>query len=103
MWEVLNLTTNSRELENVSSSIRILSTITVNVNVTQTTIPNYSWTIATNSSLYYFPSVCYIFGREMQKVLNISIGLIASTVGGTYIEVRYSIFSKARHGVHLML
>src|SRR5262249_6577890 len=44
------------------------------------------WTPCTPQSAAYFSAVGYYFGRELQQELNVPIGLMQSTVGGSAIE-----------------
>jgi sialate O-acetylesterase len=45
-----------------------------------------SWTACTPQTARYFSAIGYFFGRKIQKDLNIPIGLINSSWGGTVIE-----------------
>jgi len=50
-----------------------------------------AWASASPASLRggdydYFSAACYFFGRELQRVLNIPIGLVSSAYGGTIVE-----------------
>lgn len=45
-----------------------------------------NWTEATPDSVKFFSAVGYYFGRDLQKSLDIPIGLISSNIGGTTAE-----------------
>jgi sialate O-acetylesterase len=45
-----------------------------------------AWVEATPESVNSFSAVAYYFGRELQKTLNVPIGLISSNIGGTTAE-----------------
>jgi sialate O-acetylesterase len=45
-----------------------------------------SWTACNSQSARYFSAIGYFFGRKIQKDLNIPIGLINSSWGGTVVE-----------------
>jgi sialate O-acetylesterase len=44
------------------------------------------WVTCTPASIKRFSAVAYYFGKELHKKLNVAIGLIHSSVGGTFIE-----------------
>jgi sialate O-acetylesterase len=59
------------------------------------------WSVASPVALSggdydYFSAVCYMFGRELQRTLNIPIGLISSAWGGTIVEAWMSPEALAR-------
>ena len=45
------------------------------------------WVVCTPESMYYFSAVLYFFGREIHANLNVPVGLIHSSWGGTPIEI----------------
>ena len=47
---------------------------------------NAAWTVCTPDTVKQFSAVCYYFGRELHKSLNIPVGMIASSWGGTAIQ-----------------
>jgi sialate O-acetylesterase len=55
-----------------------------------------AWTEATPGSAKYFSAVAYYFGRDLHKALNVPVGLIHSSVGGTPVEAwtAYSALEK---------
>ncbi|MEQ2006498.1 MAG: sialate O-acetylesterase [Limisphaerales bacterium] len=47
---------------------------------------NGSWVVCTPETVGRFSATAYFFGREIHKALNVPVGLINSSVGGTPIE-----------------
>lgn len=47
---------------------------------------NAAWTVCTPDTVKGFSAVCYFFGRELHKSLNVPVGMIASSWGGTAIQ-----------------
>lgn len=47
---------------------------------------NAAWTVCTPDVVKPFSAVCYYFGRELHKSLNVPVGMIASSWGGTAIQ-----------------
>ena len=45
-----------------------------------------AWTVCSPQSVPGFSAVCYYFGRELHKQLNVPVGMIASSWGGTRIQ-----------------
>ncbi|HVX14334.1 MAG TPA: sialate O-acetylesterase [Pirellulales bacterium] len=45
-----------------------------------------SWTVCSPQTVAPFSAVCYYFGRELHKALNVPVGMVASSWGGTRIE-----------------
>lgn len=50
------------------------------------TVGSGAWVICTPDSLFGFSATLYFFGREIHSTLNVPVGLINSSVGGTPIE-----------------
>ncbi|WP_224994388.1 sialate O-acetylesterase [Cesiribacter sp. SM1] len=46
-----------------------------------------NWVVATPETMQYFSAVAYFFGRELHQELNVPIGLINSSWGGTPAEI----------------
>lgn len=47
---------------------------------------NAAWTVCTPETVKPFSAVCYYFGRELHKSLNVPVGMIATSWGGTAIQ-----------------
>jgi sialate O-acetylesterase len=47
---------------------------------------NAAWTVCTPDTVKPFSAVCYYFGRELHKSLNVPVGMIATSWGGTAIQ-----------------
>jgi sialate O-acetylesterase len=47
---------------------------------------NAAWTVCTPDTVKSFSAVCYYFGRELHKSLNVPVGMIATSWGGTAIQ-----------------
>ncbi|HQU41921.1 MAG: 9-O-acetylesterase, partial [Planctomycetia bacterium 21-64-5] len=47
---------------------------------------NAAWTVCTPDTVKSFSAVCYFFGRDLHKSLNVPVGMIASSWGGTAIQ-----------------
>jgi sialate O-acetylesterase len=47
---------------------------------------NGTWQVCTPETVKYFSATAYFFGRQLHKDLNVPVGLINSSVGGTAIE-----------------
>ena len=47
---------------------------------------NAAWTVCSPQTVAPFSAVCYYFGRELHKTLNVPVGLIATSWGGTRIQ-----------------
>jgi sialate O-acetylesterase len=45
-----------------------------------------AWTVCTPDTVRSFSAVCYYFGRELHKSLNVPVGMIASSWGGTAVQ-----------------
>jgi sialic acid-specific 9-O-acetylesterase len=52
----------------------------------QDNIPGRSWQVCSPGSIGNFSAVAYFFGRDLNKALNIPVGLISVNWGGTRIE-----------------
>ncbi len=48
--------------------------------------PGRGWKVCSSDSIVSFSAAAYFFGREIQKVLNVPVGLISVNWGGTRIE-----------------
>lgn len=62
----------------------------------ESTIPTGGWMVCTPENIVEFSSTLYFFGRKLHKELDIPIGLIHSSWGGTIIEAWMSPQSMAR-------
>ncbi len=67
-------------------NIRLLTVSADISNKTQTDVPESQWQICSPQTIGNFSAAAYFFGRDLHRDLNIPIGLINSSVGGTNIE-----------------
>lgn len=66
--------------------IRLFCTGRIAAADPQEDIPGVGWTRCNCDDLAVFSAVGYAFGRELQQALNVPVGLIDASYGGTYIE-----------------
>ncbi len=70
----------------LSENIRLLCTGRISAELPQEDIPGVQWTMCTPEDLGAFSAVAYGFGKELQAALDVPIGLIDASYGGTFIE-----------------
>lgn len=86
-WPPNDLIHNSeREISEANYPNIRLFTAARSLSVTELDDVNGSWKECTSQSVQYFSATAYFFGRELNKELNIPVGLIHSSWGGTPAE-----------------
>lgn len=75
----------------MNQNIRFLCTGRISAETPQRDIPkqakyNTTWQVCNAAELAKFSAVAYGFGKELQQTLNVPIGLIDASFGGTFIE-----------------
>lgn len=76
-----------KEISNANFSEIRLFTVPTTVSTTPLeTVSNASWEICSPETVKYFSAVGYYFGRDVYKEINVPIGLIHSSWGGTCVE-----------------
>jgi len=72
--------------ETGNNSIRFFHTPRTTSDYPQDDVPGH-WVVCTTESLKYFSAVGYFFGKKIQQDLNLPVGLINSSWGGSPAEV----------------
>lgn len=76
-----------KEIENANyPNIRLFDVPRTVSNAPEEKIPNTSWKICSPETIKNFSAAGYFFGRDLQKEINVPIGLIHSSWGGTCVE-----------------
>ncbi|MBQ2023470.1 MAG: hypothetical protein II212_00805, partial [Alistipes sp.] len=75
----------------MNTNIRLLCTGRIEAETPQRDIPaqegkNTKWAVCNPEDLAQFSAVGYGFGKELQQALNVPIGLVDASYGGTFIE-----------------
>ena len=88
-WRTDKTTDLEYEMANASkiaSGIRIFSTGRISAETPQDDVPGARWKRCNPKSVATFSAVGYGFGLELQKALDVPIGLVQAAYGGTYLE-----------------
>ncbi len=87
-WKVVNTNNAQKEIKNANHpAIRIFYGNLYRGSIKpQDNIPGKTWQVCSTKSIPNFSAVGYFFGRELNKALNIPVGLIGVNWGGTRIE-----------------
>ena len=91
-WPVRKTPDMKGELKNEpNNNIRLYCTGRTSASTPQTEVPvqkkhKAQWSICNSKSLANFSAVGYGFGKELQETLNVPVGLIDASYGGTPIE-----------------
>ena len=75
----------------MNTAIRLLCTGRISAETPQRDIPaqegkNTKWAVCNPTDLAEFSAVGYGFGKELQEALNVPIGLVDASYGGTFVE-----------------
>ena len=86
-WDV-NASTNAAEEKAAANypNIRHIKIPHVPATTPQSNVPSDGWKVTTPETVGTFTAVGFFFGRELNKELDVPIGLIGSNWGGTRIE-----------------
>lgn len=86
-WTVLNSLNPAEEIRKANyPTIRHIKIPNTVASEPQHDIPNGDWKICTPSNAGEFSAVGYFFARELTRELNVPVGLINSSWGGTHSE-----------------
>ena len=91
-WSVKKTPHMKDELKNAANDkIRLYCTGRITASTPQTEVPaqrehKTQWDVCNAKSLANFSAVGYGFGKELQESLNVPVGLIDASYGGTHIE-----------------
>ncbi len=87
MYSIKNAKEEIKDADNYPN-IRILHVQTTTAATPQTTLhaKNNSWEVSSSSTVGDFSAMGYLFARELQKDLNVPIGVIQSCLGSTFAE-----------------
>ena len=91
-WPVRKTPDMKKDLEGkMNTAIRLLCTGRIEAETPQRDIPvqekkNTKWAVCNPADLAEFSAVGYGFGKELQQALNVPIGLVDASYGGTFIE-----------------
>ena len=91
-WSVRKSPDLSKDLKkSENSKIRLYCTGRISSSTPQTEVPTQKkhkteWAVCNKKSLANFSAVGYAFGKELQEKLNVPVGLIDASYGGTPIE-----------------
>jgi sialate O-acetylesterase len=85
-WSVQQSANSKEEIAAANyPQIRIFSVPLVPAGKPAKTV-NASWQVCTPQTVPGFSAVCYFFGREIHKALDVPVGMIGTSWGGTRIE-----------------
>ena len=91
-WSVRKTPDMKEELKNAANNnIRLYCTGRTHAATPQTEVPaqkkhKTQWAVCNSKSLANFSAVGYGFGKELQETLNVPVGLIDASYGGTCVE-----------------
>ncbi len=85
-WPLRATADAAKAIENSKNSKIRLFTVPHKVSATPVTEVNGKWSECNPDTVRNFSAVAYYFGRDLQKALNVPIGLIHSSWGGTVAE-----------------
>jgi sialate O-acetylesterase len=84
-WNV-NANLKQAEGDPANPSIRFFHVLRTTADYPQDDVPG-QWVVCAPENLKYFSAVCYFFGKKLQHELNVPVGLISSSWGGSPAEV----------------
>jgi len=86
-WPVSKSVNAEKEIENANyPNIRLFDVPRTVSNTPLEKIPNTTWKICSPETIKNFSAVGYYFGRDLQKEIDVPVGLIHSSWGGTCVE-----------------
>lgn len=87
LWPLHMIPNGSQEVSHANwPNIRLCEVTTTLKAQTSREMPNVSWQICNPSNVATFSAVAYFFGRDLYQNLNIPVGLILLSEGGTGID-----------------
>lgn len=85
-FKVNQLKDAAAEQASATNSLIRLFTSSAKPSAVPLTNPVGNWAVCSPSTIGEFSAVLYFFGRDLQQGLNIPVGLIHASLGGTHIE-----------------
>ena len=82
----LDLKEEMNDAANVGKHVRLFTTGRIRSDKPEVDVPDAKWTTCTPETVASFSGVGYGFGIEIQKALDVPVGLLQASYGGTFIE-----------------
>lgn len=82
----LDLKEEMEDAANVGRHVRLFTTGRIRSDKPEDDVPDARWTGCTPETVAAFSGVGYGFGIELQKALDVPVGLLQASYGGTFIE-----------------
>ena len=82
----LDLKDEMEDAVNVGKHVRLFTTGRIRSDKPEDDVPDARWTGCTPETVASFSGVGYGFGIEIQKALDVPVGLLQASYGGTFIE-----------------
>ena len=82
----LDLKEEMNDAVNVGKNVRLFTTGRIRSEKPEDDVPDSRWTSCTPETVATFSGVGYGFGIEIQKALDVPVGLLQASYGGTFIE-----------------
>lgn len=82
----LDLKEEMEDAQNVGKHVRLFTTGRIRSDKPEDDVPDARWTGCTPETVASFSGVGYGFGIEIQKALDVPVGLLQASYGGTFIE-----------------
>ena len=82
----LDLKEEMEDAPNVGKHVRLFTTGRIRSDKPEDDVPDARWTGCTPETVASFSGVGYGFGIEIQKTLDVPVGLLQASYGGTFIE-----------------
>ena len=82
----LDLKDEMEDAANVGKHIRLFTTGRIRSDKPEVDVPEAKWTGCTPETVASFSGVGYGFGVELQRALDVPVGLLQASFGGTFIE-----------------
>ena len=84
--QVLDLKKEQKNAATLGANVRLYSTGRISSEHAQDDVADASWNKCTPETVVDFSAVGYGFGLELQQGLDVPVGLIQASYGGTYLE-----------------